>query len=161
MSTAGDVSRRGGRNEADVDRQVRFQIYRDFAAGAERPSAEGVASTVGLPLTVVESSLERLAAAHVIVLAPGTRNIWMAHPFSAVPTAYPVNTAERTYWANCAWDALGIPALLGVDAETRTQCADCGDSLTLRVEAGRVQLQAAVVHFVVPPSRFWENVGFT
>jgi hypothetical protein len=54
-----------------------------------------------------------------------------------------------------------IPALLDADAETRTHCPDCSEPLTLRVTGGRVEPQDAVVHFVVPPGRFWENVGFT
>src|SRR5256885_7144555 len=57
-------------------------------------------------------------------LAPATATVWMAHPFSAVPTAYPVVIGERTYWANCAWDAAGILSLVG-DGECRTRCADC------------------------------------
>lgn len=144
-----------------MDRQVRYRIYRHFATVGQPPSGHDLAATLDLPVPAVDESLGRLAAAHAIALAPGTGNIWMAHPFSAVPTPYPVKTAERTYWANCAWDALGIPALLDVDAETRTQCPDCGDPLMLRVEAARVEPREAVIHFVVPPRRFWDNVGFT
>lgn len=146
---------------ADVDRRVRFRIYEHFAALAQAPSTQDLAGVLDLALSTVQASLERLASAHAIALAPGTRNIWMAHPFSAVPTPYPVRTADRTYWANCAWDALGIPAMLDVNAEIRTQCADCGETIALRVEGGRVAPLGAVVQFVVPPKRFWENVGFT
>ena len=155
------MSRHAVEERIDVDRQVRFRIYQQFATVAQPPSVHDIASALGLPLTTIEESIDRLAKAHAIVLAPGTRNIWMAHPFSAVPTSYPVWTAERTYWGNCAWDALGIPALLGVDAQTRTQCADCGEPLTFGVQNGRVEPGDAVVHFAVPPKRFWENVGFT
>ena len=85
----------------------------------------------------------------------------MAHPFSAVPTPFPVRTARRTYWANCAWDALGVAALIDEDAVSETQCPDCGEALVLRVTDGRVSPGDGVVHFHVPPKRFWENVGFT
>lgn len=155
------MNRRAPGDPAAVDRAVRFRIYRHFADFAEAPAAADLAAALGLPSAEVEASLDRLAAARAIALAPGSRNIWMAHPFSAVPTPFPVETAGRTYWANCAWDALGIPALLGVDAESRTQCAECAEPLTLRVRGGRVEPGDAVVHFVVPPKRFWENVGFT
>lgn len=149
------------RNRAELDRQVRCRIYEHFTAFARAPDARDLAAALDVPPSAIEESLERLASAHAIALAPGTHNIWMAHPFSAVPTPYPVRTAERTYWANCAWDALGIPTLLDVDAEVHTQCADCGDPITLRVEDGRVAPREGVVHFVVPPKRFWDNVGFT
>ena len=145
----------------DLDRQVRHRIYRHFAETGRAPGVGDLAAPTDRSIADVERSLDRLAEAHAIVLAPGTRNVWMAHPFSAVPTPYPVRTAGGTWWANCAWDALGIAALLGVDAETRTRCPDCGEPMTLRVADGRVEPREALVHFVVPPRRFWENVGFT
>lgn len=145
---------------AAIDRRVRHRIYQAFIETARAPTADELAVALELPLDSVARSIDRLAEAHAIALAPGTRNVWMAFPFSAVPTAYPVRTAQRTYWANCAWDALGVPALLGVDAEIRTQCADCGDPLVFGVRDGQVESDA-VVHFLVPPKRFWENVGFT
>ncbi len=144
-----------------LDREVRYHIYRRFAATGRAPDVGTLASGTGASVQEVEASLDRLAADRAIVLAPGTRNLWMAHPFSAVPTPYPVRTSPRTYWANCAWDALGIAALLGVDARTETRCGDCGEALVIRVEGGRVSPGDAVVHFHVPPKRFWENVGFT
>jgi len=147
--------------QAALDRRVRFRIYQHFAERAEAPSSEAIASELGLPAATIEGALVRLAEAHTIVLAPGSTSIWMAHPFSAVPTPYPVQAGERRYWANCAWDALAIPVLLGVDTETPTHCADCHEPMTLRVRSGQVQPLDAVVHFAVPPRRFWENVGFT
>jgi hypothetical protein len=47
--------------------------------------------------------------------AHGWRPGDMAHPFSAVPTPYPLRTPERTCWADRTWDAFGIAGLLGVD----------------------------------------------
>jgi hypothetical protein len=83
----------------------------------------------------------------------------MAHPFSAVPTAYPVVIGGRTYWANCAWDAAGILSLVG-DGECRTRCADCGAEAVIVVRNGRIEGDG-VVHYAVPPRRFWENVAYT
>ena len=96
---------------------------------------------------------------HAIVLAPATLNIWMAHPFSAVPTPYPVVSGSRTYWANCAWDAAGVLSIVGAGS-SRTRCADCGLELTMTVRDGRIDGDA-VVHYAVPPRRFWDNVAFT
>jgi len=83
----------------------------------------------------------------------------MAHPFSAVPTPYPVTIAGRTYWANCAWDAAGVLSLAG-DGESHTRCGDCGQEVGFAVERGRVSGDG-IVHFVVPARRFWENIAFT
>lgn len=144
-----------------IDRLVRYEIYRHFAETGRAPSADQLTEHAGVPVDAVESSLQRLAEAHAIVLAPGSANIWMAHPFSAVPTAYPVRTSTRTYWANCAWDALGIPVILGADTSTSTRCAESGEPLRLAVRQGALSMAEGVIHFLVPPRAFWDNVGFT
>jgi hypothetical protein len=85
----------------------------------------------------------------------------MAHPFSAIPTPYPVKTGNLTYYANCAWDALGIPALLRVDSITETVCVDCQDSLTIGITGDNLIGSDYVIHFSVPPRHFYDDVGFT
>jgi hypothetical protein len=77
----------------------------------------------------------------------------MAEPFSAVPTAFAVRAGDRRWWANCAWDALAIPPLVGVDAVVETACPDCGEALTDRGDA--------VAHFAVPARDWWRSIGFT
>ncbi len=144
-----------------LDSTVRLHIYRHLADVGEAPTAAVTARALALSQSAVEDSYRRLAAGRAIVLAPGTVNIWMAHPFSAVPTPYRVRAGERSYWANCAWDVLNITALLGVDAQCVARCPDCGEMLTLRIRGGAPIPGAGVIHFAVPPRRFWENIGFT
>lgn len=151
----------GGWEREDFDQTVRLGIYEHFADTGEAPTATEMALLAGQPQAAVEESYHRLAAGRAIVLAPSSVNIWMAHPFSAVPTPYPVQTAHRSYWANCAWDALNIPALLGVDSQTVSRCPDCEAALSLRIEGGSLIPSEGVIHFAVPPRRFWENIGFT
>jgi hypothetical protein len=85
----------------------------------------------------------------------------MAHPFSAVPTQFPVETEGGTYWANCAWDAFGVPFVLGADSRTVASCAGTGQEVELGVQAGRPLPVEGVVHFAVRPREFWQNIGFT
>ena len=143
-----------------TDRAVRLFVYRHFVDTARAPDVAAIARAVGIEPAQTASALRRLAALHAIVLAPASIAIWMAHPFSAVPTAYPVETRDRMYWANCAWDAAGIMSLVGSNADARTRCADCGEELTLAVRGGSLRGDG-VVHYAVPPRRFWENVAYT
>ena len=142
-----------------LERAVRLHIYRHFVDTTRAPQLSDIATAVKASESEVAGALRRLADAHAIVLAPSTLNIWMAHPFSAVPTAYPVDARGRRYWANCAWDAAGVLSLVG-DGETRTRCTDCGTQLSMTVRNGAMEGNG-VVHFAVPPRRFWENVAFT
>ena len=145
----------------ELDRRVRYEVYHRFAESAAAPSAQQLAEALGQGRSAIEESLRRLTDTHALALAPGTTNIWMASPFSAVPTPYPVETRERTYWAPCAWDSLAIPGLLGVDSTTRALCPDCGAMLSFEIRDGRPVPDHLVVHFAVPARDFWENVGFT
>src|SRR5438034_10429246 len=146
---------------ADLDRTLRLEIYRHFAQTGQAPTMAELASRLSQPQAAVEDSLRRLAAGRAIMLAPGTLNIWMAHPFSAVPTGYPVQAAERSYWANCAWDALNLTALLGIDSHIVAACPDCNTPLSMTVEHGSLRSPEGVIHFAVPPRHFWDNIGFT
>jgi ribonuclease HI len=142
-----------------LEREVRRFVYQHFVETGGAPDRAAIVSAVRARDLEVIGALHNLADLHALVLAPATTNIWMAHPFSAVPTAYPVLARGRTYFANCAWDAAGILALVG-DGESRTCCDDCGAELALTVRDGALHGDG-VVHFAVPPRRFWENIAYT
>ena len=142
-----------------VERAVRLFVYRHFVDAARAPDLGAIAAGIQENERTVLAALRKLVAAHALVMAPASTNIWMAHPFSAVPSAYPVQTRGRTYWANCAWDAAGMMALLG-GGETRTRCPDCARAITIEMRDDRLSGEG-VVHVAVPPRRFWDNVAYT
>jgi hypothetical protein len=144
-----------------LDRDVRLFVYQRFLDEGLPPSAEEVAAELGLPADEVEASFARLEEGHVLVFAPGTRNIWMANPLSAFPTPFRVETPRGAYWAPCIWDAFGVVAMLGGDGRVLTSCGDCGEEMQLRVAAGMLQPVEGVAHFAVPARRWWDNIGYT
>ena len=148
-------------NISSDDQEVRLAIYEHLVETGTAPTTNDLAGHLGWPREELDSSLLRLASNHALVLSPDTKEIWMAHPFSAVPTPYPVKAKGLTYYANCAWDALGIPALLQVDSITETVCSDCKESLTIGVIGDQLIGSAYVIHFSVPARHFWDDVGFT
>ena len=141
--------------------EVRLFVYQHFVDTAEAPPVTAITNELTITKAEVEASLKALESQHALVLKPGSFDIWMAHPFSAVPTSYPVKTDRLTYYANCAWDALGIPAMLGIDSETETTCPDCEVPLIFGVQDERLTSSEGVIHFAVPPRKFWDYVGFT
>jgi hypothetical protein len=72
-----------------------------------------------------------------------------------------VDTPRGRFWANCAWDALGVPAILGIDGWTDTRCAGSGEPLSFGVRGGERQGDDALIHLVVPPRDAWTDIGFT
>jgi hypothetical protein len=145
----------------DLNNRVRLAIYERFVEDAQPPTVAEVAAELGITVDEAEGAFRRLESARVIVLAPGTLNIWMANPLSAVPTPFHVETPRGTYWGNCIWDAFGVVAMLGGDGEVSTSCGDCGEPMTLAVEARRLAPAEGIAHFAVPAARWWENIGFT
>lgn len=146
----------------ELDRTVRLYVYGQFLERGGPPTAEEAAAALQATVAEVRAAFKRLAAEHVLVLSPlDSSRIQMAMPFSAVPTPFSVSAAGRTWWANCAWDALGIPAMLNADAEIASSCADSGDPLSLTVAEGGIGGDDAVVHLLVPAARWWDDIFFT
>jgi len=85
----------------------------------------------------------------------------MANPFSAVPTGFRVHAAGRRWYANCAWDALGICAALHVDGRIETSCPDCGERIALGVHDHRVDDEHLFFHCLVPAAHWWDDIIFT
>jgi hypothetical protein len=144
-----------------LDSRVRLAVYRHFVRFGEAPTLRDVGDEVGASPAAVADSFERLAAAHILVLDPATRGLWMAMPFSAVPTSFRVTTPSGQWWANCAWDALGVSAMLQAPAEIITTCSGCGDPPPVRTTGREVSTGAGVVHFAVPAASWWDDIGFT
>lgn len=142
-----------------LERRVRALVYRSLLDTARAPNRSTLAAALDVSAADVDAALQRLAAAHALVLTPGTTDVWMAHPFSATPTAFPVVCGERTYYANCAWDAAGVLSIVG-DGRSATPCPDCGVELSFST-VGRAIAGEGVVHFAVPARRFWDDIGFT
>jgi hypothetical protein len=147
---------------ATVDNEVRLHIYNAFLSDGAPPSVAETARALQLPTDDAAASFDRLASGRVIVLEPGTRDVRMAAPLSAVPTRFNVRLNDgRSYCANCVWDALGVMAMLARDGVVDATCADCDASVELRVERGELAPSTAVVHFAVPAARWWEDIVFT
>jgi DNA-binding transcriptional MocR family regulator len=145
----------------DVDNHVRLAIYERFVEDGEAPSARDVAEALSVSAEEAEAAFRRLAESRVIVLVPGTLEIWMANPLSAVPTSFRVETPRGSFWGNCIWDGLGVVSMLGGEGIVETRCADCEEPMELRVANGELVDGDGVAHFAVPAARWWENIGFT
>lgn len=141
-----------------VDRVVRASVFGLLVAGSRDVTPSEIADSTGLAVDAVAESLGRLSDEHRLVLAGDRERVVMAHPFSAVPTGYRAEIGQRSWWANCAWDAFGILALLG---DGRAVANPLGRSESVWTVRGGLVEPDGVVHFVVPAARFWDDIGFT
>ncbi|HSF84181.1 MAG TPA: organomercurial lyase [Acidimicrobiia bacterium] len=141
------------------DWELRRRIYASFAAVGVSPQIAEVAAWVGGE-AAARDALRRLHDAHAIVL-DAAGQIRMALPFSAVPTEHLVRHGGRAWWANCAWDALAIPAALGIDAAIDANWLDTGEPVELEVRDGNLSSVDGFVHFAVPARHWWDDIGET
>ena len=143
-----------------LDDRVRLHLYERFVAEARPPGVEETGEALGIGRAEAAAAYRRLEQSRVIVLAPGTTNVWMANPLSAVPTAFPVESEQGEFFGNCIWDGLGVVAMLGRSGRVSTRCPDCQEPLVFAVRDGELEPIEAVVHYVVPAARWWDNIGF-
>lgn len=145
----------------DLIWQVRSFIYQSFAETAQPPDLRAVARHFNLNRDEVAQVYLELDRRHAFFLEPGTLDIRIANPFSAIPTDFVVEAKGKRYWANCGWDALGIPAALHADADITAACAYSGELIPLRVKNGKLEPTSAFVHFLIPFARWYEDMIFT
>ena len=145
-------------DERDI--QVRNHVYRRFVELGRAPTFAELQDELADPGDT-EAALRRLHDAHALVLERDRLEIRMANPFSAVPTPHRVETGDRSWYANCGWDAFGIPAALGVDGHISSACPDCREPIEIDVHDRRPSPGAHLFHVVVPAERWWDDVVFT
>jgi Alkylmercury lyase len=141
---------------------VKLNIYATIASTAQVPSAPEVAQALGAPLDEVQAAFQALHQKRLLVPEPGDpARIRMAPPFSGVETPFLVHVQDKSYYANCAWDAFGIPAALHADGSVHTSDAHNGEPIILEVRDGQPIPQPCVIHFAVPAARWWEDIVYT
>jgi hypothetical protein len=106
--------------------EIRAFVYHHFAETTHPPGTEETATHFDLTYEEAASVYEELHGRHTLFLKPGTHDILMANPFSGIETPFKVYANGKIYFANCAWDSLGIPAALHADANVEAACAQSG-----------------------------------
>ena len=140
---------------------VKMHIYQQLRHTGRAPAAAECAAALGETVARAAQAYQRLAGEHLLVLEPGdSQRIRMALPFSGIETPHRVVVGDKRYYANCAWDALGIAAALGSDALIESGCDDCGEPISLQVQDGSVS-GTAVAHFAVPAAHWWDDIIYT
>jgi len=148
------------RGPETYDVHLRQSIYRHFIREGRAPAVAEMAAALPSPLREVKAALERLAQTHAFVLQE-TGELWRAAPFSAVPTAFPVRSGNRSWYGNCIWDALGIPAMLDQNARIDASCGCCNHEMALRIEEGRLLGPKGMIHIAVPARHWYDDIVFT
>jgi hypothetical protein len=129
------------------DVRLRQFIYRHFIQKEKAPGTHEMAAALKCNARDISAGLRRLSQSHAIVVEESGE--------------FPVEIGPRRYWANCVWDALGIPAMLRHDGVIRSSCGCCNLAMTLKVEKGKVASARGIIHFAVPARHWYQDIVFT
>ena len=141
--------------------QVKLAVYRHFTETGHRPSPREVVGRVGSDAESVLDAYRRLRAQRLLVLEADGSSIRMAPPFSGVPTQHVVEVEGSQYFANCAWDALGVPAALHKPGTIHSRCEQSGEPFHLNVGLQGPEPSDWLFHCLVPAAKWWDDIVFT
>lgn len=144
-----------------LDDDVRQAIYHYTARTGAPPRPAEVGEELGVSSEDVAATYARLAERRLLVLESDGLTIRMAPPFSGVPTQHVVRVGAIDYFANCAWDALGIPAALRAPGEVRSRCEQSREPLRLEVSIDGPAPSDWRFHCQVPATHWWRDIVFT
>jgi hypothetical protein len=145
----------------EFDLQLRAAVYRHFADRASAPSLQDMCRVMRVPPGDVKAAYERLYARRMLVLMPGGESIRMAPPFSGTQTQHVVRANGKEYFANCAWDAFGIPAALHAEAHVLSRCEQTHDPLRVHIGADGPPPSTWIFHTAVPAAHWWRDIVYT
>ena len=128
---------------SDHAHAVRVAAFARLRAGSPVSPAE-LAEDTGLPADASGAALAELVAAGAANVDERGR-IVAAAGLSLVPAAHELFMDGARFWTWCAFDAVGIPAALRLDALARTRCGQCAEPIEVGIRRGTPQNGGAIV----------------
>ncbi len=141
---------------------VRKLVYDTFVERGRAPHLEEIIQEFRLDRQEAIDTLEALEGGRLLHRLPGTQRILMAWPFANMATPFLVRTeSRRSYYANCAWDAIGLHVLLRQPVRIQAYCRHCGEPLELSLQDEKVverRPEGVLVHFSKPAAQWFEDI---
>ncbi len=152
-------------SEPTLIQRARLRIFEHFREHAAPPVVEQLMVEFTLTRDEASEVLRELDATRHMALVPGTARVLMAFPFSAIATPFRVAAGGRTYFANCAWDAVAFHAMLDeADVMIDSACHHCAEPIHIELRGGRatvVQPAEAIVYLALKPTQWWQDIVTT
>ena len=141
--------------------ELRIHIYDVLLDRGSPPRVAELAREFRVTETAARDAIAGLKIGKTVLPHPRTGEIWMAGPFAGEETGYRVSGKRATWFANCAWDMLGVAMIAREWVSIEARCGDCDEPLRLSADHESPSRDDLVVHFLVPARRWYDDVGFT
>lgn len=134
---------------------VRRAAFTRLRADRAPATPADLAADTRLDVADVRDALDALVGTGTATLGEGGA-VTAVGGLSVLPAAHQLLLGGDPFWTWCAFDAVGIPAALRVDAVARTRCGHCGTRLDLTLTGGRPPAGSPVVGWL--PGQTCANV---
>jgi Alkylmercury lyase len=148
------------KSDLHFDQRLRLFVYRYLLRHEESPTLSQMAEGLRTSIKSVRAGIDRLSQSHAF-MTQEDGELWRAAPFSCIPTSFPVAIGRKSWFGNCIWDALGVPAMLEKDALIGASCACCNYGMPIEIRAGKIRSESGVIHIAVPAREWYKDVVFT
>jgi hypothetical protein len=142
-------------------RDLRIYIYDVLLERGLPPSALEIGRHFGRSEREVKHAIADLKIGKTVLPHRVTREVWMAGPFASEPSEYRVEGKHVTWYANCAWDMLGIPMIAKEWVTISAQCTESREPIRISADPEGPPGNDLVVHFLVPARRWYDDIGHT
>lgn len=147
-------------NKSDLEHRLRMFVYRHLIRRQKCPTVAEMAKALGASTKNIRASLARLSESHAFMMQEDGE-LWRAAPFSCIPTPFPVKMGNKSWYGNCIWDALGVPAMLHKDAHIGAACACCNLDMPIEIKHDKLRSGEGLIHIAVPARDWYKDVVFT
>ena len=141
--------------------ELRIHIYDVLLDRGSPPRVAELAREFNVSENAARDVIADLKIGKTVLPHPRTGEIWMAGPFAAEETGYRVSGKRATWFANCAWDMLGVAMIAREWVSIDASCGDCSEPIRISTDHESPLRADLVVHFLVPARRWYDDIGFT
>lgn len=148
--------------------ELRVFVYDTIARRGRPPASTEIGAHFGITPDDARGAVADARLGKEMFPDPHTGEISVAGPVAGAPTSYRVSAAGVTWFANSAWDMLGVAAMFMTEVTIETRCTDCGDPVKFMLDphafpAFRFLNKSlddnAIIHFLTPARKWHEDVA--
>jgi hypothetical protein len=150
--------------------ELRVFVYDTIASRGRPPATTEIGKHFGITPDDARGAIADARLGKTLFPDPNTGEIAIAGPVAGGPTNYRVQANGVTWFANSAWDMLGVAAMFMHTVTIEARCSDCGDAVKFLLDPVSFPAfsfpkaspdEGAIVHFQMPARQWQDDIAAT
>src|SRR4051812_36730796 len=114
--------------------ELRVFVYDKIASSGRPPATTEIGAHFGITPADARGAIADAQLGKALFPDPNTGEIAIAGPVAGIPTAYRVVANGVTWFANSAWDMLGVSAMFMTNVRIESKCTDCNEIVSFLLD---------------------------